>query len=223
MCMVQPRKVRGAAGEAVVGSEPSQDTGTVLVIEQTYVAVLVVASNASLCCLFVQQCQFSVLPLPISSIQDWMLSWFQLYWREKDPDKLHNFYLWAITLWWLSLHAGNLSRSPSSGASTFPARFWCRTQLPNSEFIILVDGAVNKSRFRVTAGCVGSSSQGVPFGSASFCAHGDSPLVAEILAIRLGIWMVGKWRMKSVTILYDAKAVVDALSQPVVVFPALHN
>ncbi|KAF8402735.1 hypothetical protein HHK36_010824 [Tetracentron sinense] len=81
----------------------------------------------------------------------------------------------------------------------------------------------NLSKFCVAAGCVSSSSQDVPIGYASFCAYGVSSLVAEILAIRLEIWMAGQWKTKSVSILSDAKVVVDALSQPAVVFPALHN
>ncbi|KAF8410385.1 hypothetical protein HHK36_002913 [Tetracentron sinense] len=53
--------------------------------------------------------------------------------------------------------------------------------------VFQVDGAVNHALHCVAAGCIGMDSNLRTVGGASFCGAGSSPLVAEILAIRLGV------------------------------------
>ncbi|KAF8391427.1 hypothetical protein HHK36_023732 [Tetracentron sinense] len=77
-------------------------------------------------------------------------------------------------------------------------------------FIIQVGGVINPLLHCVASGYIAWDSSKHKMGVASFCGAGIgifSPLVAEILAIRLGLLMAFQWRLSHVTILSDAKSI----------------
>ncbi|KAF8395583.1 hypothetical protein HHK36_019533 [Tetracentron sinense] len=51
----------------------------------------------------------------------------------------------------------------------------------------------------------------------------SSSLLAEVLAVRLGLVMAFQWRLVSVTIITDAKVVVEAIYNPDLCIPAIQN